>query len=123
MINLQNKHILVVEDDDMSFVYMNQILALTHCEISRVKTGIDAIEFCKSNHKPDLVLLDIQLPDMDGENAAVEIRNFNKNIPIIVQTASEICHQKDQLIELGCNDLITKPFTVDELLGVIGRHI
>jgi len=123
MLNLQNKHVLVVEDDDMSFVYIDQILKLTKCRISRVKTGIDAIETCRSPEKPDLVLLDIQLPDMNGENVAVEIRNSDSEIPIIAQTASQINHEKDQFLRSGCNDLIMKPFTVEELLDIIRKYL
>ncbi len=123
MINLQNKLILVVEDDDMSFIYLNQILNLTKCEIVRVKTGIDAIEYCRSGEKPDLILLDIQLPDMDGKKAAAEIKKHDAGIPIIAQTASQIGHEKDHLLLAGCSDLITKPFAVEELLEIVERHI
>lgn len=120
---LQSKHILVVEDDDLSFTYINQILKLNRCVVSRVKTGIDAIEFCKSDHKPDLVLLDIILPDMDGQKVAVEIRNTCMHLPIIAQTASQMSTEKDQLLQYGFNDLITKPFAINELIDVISRYL
>ena len=122
MINIQHKCILVVEDDDMSFIYINQILSLTNCDIMRVKTGIDAIDFFRSGRKPDLILLDIQLPDMDGRKVASTIRNDDTGIPIIAQTASQIGNEKEQLLQAGCNDVITKPFSIDELLEVLKKH-
>lgn len=123
MVNLSDKHILVVEDDDMSFMYIEQILNLARCRISRVKTGIDAIEVCRSAEKPDLVLLDIQLPDMNGEKAAAEIRNSDHDIILIAQTATQINHEREQILQSGFNDLIMKPFAVEELLDMLGRHI
>ncbi|MBN2480835.1 MAG: response regulator transcription factor [Bacteroidales bacterium] len=120
---MQNKHILVVEDDDMSFIYINQILNLSNYKTARVKTGIDAIEYCRSGVKPDLILLDIQLPDMDGKKASIEIRKYHDGIPIIAQTASQIGDQREQLLEAGIDDLIIKPFAVEELLEKIEKYI
>ena len=123
MVNLSDKHILVVEDDDMSFMYIEYVLNLTRCNISRVKTGIDAVEACRSDPKPDLVLLDIQLPDMNGQKAAAEIRISDHEIPIIAQTASQIGNEREYILESGFNDLIMKPFSVEELLDMIGRYL
>jgi CheY-like chemotaxis protein len=99
------------------------VLNLTRCSISRVKTGLDAIEACRSTPKPDLVLLDIQLPDMNGEKAAAEIRKSEPYIPIIAQTASQINHEKEQILESGFNELIMKPFAVEELIDLIEKYI
>ena len=123
MVNMSDKHILVVEDDDMSFMYIEYILNLARCNISRVKTGIDAVEACRSVPKPDLVLLDIQLPDMNGQKVAAEIRISDHEIPIIAQTASQISYEQEYILELGFNDLIMKPFAVDELLDMIEKHL
>lgn len=123
MVNLSGKYILVVEDDDMSFLYIDYVLNLTGCNLSRVKTGIDAVEACRSAPKPDLVLLDIQLPDMNGEKAAAMIRSSDPDIPIIAQTASQINPEKDQMMASGINDLIMKPFSVEELHDMIKKYI
>ena len=123
MANPDNKHILVVEDDDMSYMYIEQVLGLAQYRISRVKTGIDAIEACRPVPRPDLVLLDIQLPDMNGAKAAAEIRHFDQAIPIIAQTASQISDERDKIMQSGFNDLIMKPFAVEELLELIGRYL
>jgi CheY-like chemotaxis protein len=67
MINLKNKNILVVEDDEVNFIFVSQVLKLTGCNIKWIKTGLDAIEYIRAENLPDLVLLDIQLPDMNVE--------------------------------------------------------
>lgn len=123
MINLQNKNILVVEDDELNFIYVSQILRLTNCSIKWVKTGLDAIEYTRSASDLDLVLLDIQLPDMNGEKVASGIRSAGCTVPIIAQTASHAGHDLEMLKASGCDDLIIKPFGVNTLIEKIRRYI
>ena len=123
LLNLENKKVLVVEDDDMSFLYLNQLLMLTKGSFTREKSGIGAIEQFRNNPHYDLILMDIQLPDMDGKQVTREIRMLDAEIPIIAQTASRSTLDKDLALEAGCTAVITKPFSMDELFGVIGKHI
>ena len=123
LLNLENKKILVVEDDEMSFLYLNQLLILARGTFIREKTGIDAIEQFRNNRNYDLVLMDIQLPDMDGKQVTREIRLLDAGIPIIAQTASRSTFERELILEAGCTDVITKPFSIDELYEVIGRYL
>ncbi len=122
-LNLENKKILIVEDDDLSFLYLNHILLLTKGTFIREKKGIDAIDRFRSDAAFDLILMDIQLPDMDGKQVTREIRLVDGEIPIIAQTASRSTLDKDQILEAGCTDVLTKPFSMDELFAMIGRYI
>ncbi len=122
-LNLENKKILIVEDDDLSFLYLNHILLLTKGTFIREKKGIDAIERFRSDAAFDLILMDIQLPDMDGKQVTREIRLVDGEIPIIAQTASRSTLDKDLMLEAGCTDVLTKPFSMDELFAMIGRYI
>jgi len=113
MINLAGKHILIVEDEDMNFVYLKQIFKLTKGDIDRAKTGQAAIDAC-SNKQYDFILMDIQLPDMSGIKVTKTIRAFNADIPIIAQTA---CRTPDEILkvkEAGCNDVLIKPFNIND---------
>jgi CheY-like chemotaxis protein len=123
MISLKNRTILVVEDDELNFIYINHILKLAECNVAWVKTGLDAIDYARSFPGTDLILMDIQLPDMSGEKAVETIRSHNFRMPIIAQTASLTGCNKEKLLGTGCDDLITKPFGVNELLDVIARYI
>jgi CheY-like chemotaxis protein len=123
LLNLENKKVLVVEDDDMSFLYLNQLLMLAKCICVRVESGIDAIEQFRHNREFDLILMDIQLPDMDGKQVTREIRMLNSAIPIIAQTASRSALDRELALEAGCTALITKPFTMEEFFGVIEKHL
>lgn len=123
LLNLENKKILVVEDDDMSYLYLNQLLLLTKGNYVREKSGIDAIEQFRNNPDYDLILMDIQLPDMDGKQVTRAIRILDTEIPIIAQTASRSTQEIDLAIEAGCTAVITKPFTMEEFFGIIDKYL
>lgn len=112
-----------MEDDDLSFLYLNHILLLTKVTFTREKKGLDAIERFRNDASFDLILMDIQLPDMDGKQVTREIRLVDGEIPIIAQTASRSTLDKDLMLEAGCTDVLTKPFSMDELFAMIGRYI
>ena len=121
--NLENRKLLIVEDDDMSFLYLNHLLLLTGGIIVREKTGIDALELYRKNPEFDLILMDLQLPGMDGKQVTREIRNQDLYIPIIAQTADKSPLEKELALEAGCTEVITKPYSMEELFEVIGRYI
>jgi CheY-like chemotaxis protein len=123
LLNLENKKLLIVEDDDMSFLYLNQLLVLTKGVFVREKSGLDALEQFRNNPGFDLILMDIQLPDMDGKQVTREIRSLNATIPIIAQTVDKSPQEKEMAMEAGCTELITKPYTMEELFAVIERHV
>ena len=120
---LENKKVLVVEDDEMSFLYLTHVFLLTGAILIRKTTGIDAIEEFRNNHNYDFILMDIQLPDMDGKQVTREIRKIDPLIPIIAQTASRSSYEKELIIESGCSDAIVKPFTMEQLFKVIGKYL
>lgn len=79
--------IQIAEDDKVFEMFLSLAVQKFGKEIIKVKTGIDAVEVCSNNPDIDLVLMDIKMPEMDGYEAIQEIRLFNPNIVIIVQTA------------------------------------
>lgn len=122
MLNLSGKNILVVEDEDMNFIYLKQIFKLTKGDIHRVKTGQSAINACQEQVF-DFILMDIQLPDISGIQATKEIRKFNSTIPIIAQTACRTPHEIDTVLESGCNDVLIKPFKIGDFTKTIEKYI
>ncbi|MBN1789565.1 MAG: response regulator [Bacteroidales bacterium] len=122
-LNLENRKILIVEDDDMSFLYLNHLLLLTGGMIVREKTGPEALELYRKNLGFDLILMDLQLPGMDGKQVTREIRNHDLYIPIIAQTADKSPLEKELALEAGCTEVITKPYSMEELFEVIGKYI
>jgi CheY-like chemotaxis protein/two-component sensor histidine kinase len=115
--------ILLVDDDEIS----NRIIPLMLKELARevmiVKTGVEAIEFCRSNPVIDLVLMDIFMPEMNGLETTRQIRQFNKEIVIIAQTAFVQNGAREMSILAGCDDYISKPFSKAELLDIIKKNV
>jgi len=83
------------------------------------KDGAEAVSICKQHSEIDLVLMDIQMPEMNGYIATQRIREFNPDLPIIAQTAYVMPDEKDKCFEVGCNGFISKPIRKDELIRVI----
>ena len=121
--NFENTTVLVVEDDEMSFLYLNQIFRLTRNHVVRARNGHEAIQISRINREIDLILMDIQLPDIDGNTATREIRKFNPELPIIAQTAGKTQQERDTAIESGCNDVLVKPFKMEELTGMLAKYL
>jgi len=119
---LKNLKILIVEDDEISNALITVMVSELGKEIISVTTGYDAIEACKNNPDIDLILMDIQLPIMNGYEATMQIREFNKKVIIIAQTAYALSGDREKSISKGCNDYISKPFKIDELRSLIHKY-
>jgi signal transduction histidine kinase/CheY-like chemotaxis protein len=117
------KVILVVEDDKDSFFLIQEILHPLNIDIHHVNDGKDAVEFIRMNPETKLVLMDMKLPFMNGEEATVEIRKFNTNISIIAQTAYAMVGDKEKALNAGCNDYVTKPLESKKLQELVAIHL
>ena len=114
--------LLIVEDDDISYELLTDTLNPFVKEIIRASNGKKAIESIQNNQDIDLILMDIQMPEMNGYDATREIRKINKDIVIIAQTAFAQSGDKEKAIAAGCNDHISKPINLDELKFIIQKH-
>ncbi|MFO7659002.1 MAG: response regulator [Bacteroidales bacterium] len=121
--NLQFKKILVVEDDEMNFIYLSQIFKIARIEIMRAKTGYEALEIVKHFKDISLILMDIQLPDIDGYETTRKIREINTNIPVIAQTAARNINNAELAKNAGCTDIIIKPFKMEELMAKMKNYL
>jgi len=118
----KNMKILVVEDDETSYKYFGALLQKNIYDVLYAKTGVDAISACHDNPDIDLILMDIRMPVMDGYEATRQIRQFNKDVIIIAQTAYVLSDDREKAIEAGCNDYISKPVKKTLLYEIIKKH-
>lgn len=112
------KHILIVDDDIHISNMLFEVLSKENYKVSRAYSGTEVLLFLK-NEKPDLILLDLMLPGLSGEEIIEKI----KNIPVIVVSAKADIDNKVNLLLNGAVDYITKPFDINELLARISIHI
>lgn len=121
--NWKDKSILIVEDDHLSLRFLSTVLRDTQANLLYAKNGTEAVEMVRETDRLDLILMDIQLPGMSGNEAVTQIRQFNENIPIIAQTAHAMSEDRSKSIDAGCNDYITKPINIALLMDKINQHI
>lgn len=115
------KTILVAEDTDINYFLLSEVLKKTNAKLIRVKNGQEAVELINSQ-KIDLVLMDINMPIMDGYEATKIIKEYNSNIPIIIQTAIYE-NGKEQAIKAGADDFIAKPIDLKTFMAKISGFL
>ncbi|TAL76877.1 MAG: response regulator, partial [Bacteroidetes bacterium] len=122
-INWSSRKCLLVDDNKDVLIYLNRILLDTGVTIITARSGYEAIELIKTNPDIDVVLLDMQMPEMNGIEATKEIRKIRKNLPIIAQTAFIFEDDKDIILEAGCDACLIKPIRKDHLLTVMSSFV
>ena len=119
--NKSVKKILVVDDDETSRSYLFQVLSDIYPNLLFAETGMQALKLVETE-SPDVILLDIGLPDISGIDVAIKIRESNRNIRIIAQTAYAMAEDEKSAREAGCDDFITKPLDISKLLEKLQIH-
>ncbi|WP_394760122.1 response regulator [Flavobacterium sp.] len=119
---LKKIKILIAEDDQISKLFINKAVQSFGKEILNVDNGADAVEACHNNKDIDLVLMDIKMPIMDGYEASQNIRQFNKEVVIITQTAYGLNGDREKSLDAGFNDYIRKPVNKMELELLIQKY-
>ncbi|MBK7031065.1 MAG: response regulator [Bacteroidales bacterium] len=114
--------ILIVEDDEASEILLRIELDEIGKQILKAGTGTEAIAICRNNPDLDLILMDIQMPGLNGYEATRRIRQFNKRVVIIAQTAFGLSGDQEKAIDAGCNDYITKPINKGDLHSLIKKY-
>jgi CheY-like chemotaxis protein/CRISPR/Cas system-associated protein endoribonuclease Cas2 len=120
--NWQDKKILIVEDTDMNHFLLVEALKPTGAQLLRASNGKEAVEFCKQN-ETDLILMDINMPVMNGHEATRLIKEIRRATPIIAQTALDAEGEKEKSLESGCDDYISKPIDIQSFFNTIEKHL
>lgn len=123
IINLEGVKILLVEDNEINRLVANNTFKHHNCIVDEAVNGIEAIEKLRSK-KFDIILMDIQMPEMDGLEATQIIRNELKiQAPIIALTANAFKTEIEKCKAIGMNDYVTKPFEENTLLKIISKYV
>ena len=113
---LKGKKILIVEDDLSSRLYLNKILEKVSVVILNAGDGQEAVNIALANPDIDIILMDIQLPVMDGYTALIKIREARKDVIVIAQTAYGLLGDKEKILSSGFSDYIIKPILSQNLI-------
>ena len=123
-IDWSNKTILIAEDDEFNFIVLSELLKEFKINIIHAKDGMEAVDLYIQNEKNiDIVLMDIQMPKVDGYTATKEILKINSNAKIIAQTAFAMSDEKFDSLDAGCIDFVTKPIDMQQLTLLLTNYL
>jgi signal transduction histidine kinase len=115
--------ILMVEDDWISFQYLNRLLENSDITVIHAENGEEAVELVRKTPDISLILMDIKMPVMDGIEATKLIKQIRPDLPIIAQTAYAYNEEKDKILSAGCDDYLSKPFEKEQLNAIINKYL
>ncbi|MDZ7740017.1 MAG: ATP-binding protein [Bacteroidales bacterium] len=115
-------NLLIVENDEISRRLIARMVKGLSKKNLEAETGVEAVEICRKNPGLDLILMDINMPEMDGYEATRLIREFNKDVVIIAQTAYALAGDREKSIKAGCNNYISKPIVRVGLRAMIYNY-
>ncbi|WP_378173379.1 response regulator [Aquimarina sp. SS2-1] len=116
------RRILVAEDNKINQIVTKNLLSLIGYDCVIVENGFNAIQMVKKEDF-DLILMDLNMPYLNGSEATKRIREFDKKTPIIALTAAELGEVKEECMEIGMNDIINKPLNKNDLRDIIAKHL
>lgn len=120
---MDGARILVVEDNDKNMKLFRDVLGATGYETLQATTGEDAVELAVA-HAPELILMDVQLPGMDGTAALARLRADERTagIPVVALTAQAMYGDRERFLAAGFDGYLAKPVNITELVGAVRAH-
>ena len=119
---LEGNKILIAEDDDVNFMFLQEITESYNMKVYRAENGAEAIDLINNNPDISIILMDMKMPGINGIDATKIIKQKYKHIHIIMQTAFAQADDKKKALKNGCDDYITKPFKTEELIEMICKY-
>lgn len=111
--------IIIAEDEESNFLFLSYLLKKLNLDVIHTITGTETVDACRNHPDIKLILMDIKLPEMSGFEATRKIREFNKDVYIIAQTAFSGPDSDKKAIKAGCDDYIAKPINGEYLINKI----
>jgi CheY-like chemotaxis protein len=122
--NWNAKTILVAEDTESNYFFIEAFLERTNVNLLWAQDGLEAIEiFREKNKNINLVLMDIMMPEMDGYDATRELKKLNPDVPVIAQTALALPDDEEKCYDVGCDYVLVKPINSEDLIATIKKFI
>lgn len=116
-------NILIAEDVESNFLYLKAVLSKMNATIFWAKNGIEAIEICDRERSIDLVLMDLQMPEMNGYAATKILKGKYPELTIVAQTAFAMSDDREKALDAGCDDYLAKPIKSKDLLSMVSKFV
>jgi two-component system cell cycle response regulator DivK len=118
------KRILIVEDNELNMKLFNDLLEAHGYETVQTRSGVEAVELARL-HKPDLILMDIQLPEVSGLQVTQWIKGDEdlRHIPVIAITGFAMKKDEEKIRQGGCESYLAKPFSIETFLGTVRNYL
>ncbi len=114
--------ILIAEDDDINFQFLNVLLRSDNIEIVHAVDGVEAVQFCQKTDDFKVVLMDLKMPRMNGYEATGKIKTINRDLPVIAVTAYSEMEDRQKAVQAGCDDFIIKPIKKEILFEKLKKY-
>ncbi len=114
--------ILIVEDDEPSYLYLTSLLLRLPCSLVRAVNGQEAVSLCRGSDDISIVLMDLKMPVMDGLDATRNIKAVREDLPVIVITAYAFSGDEKVAMEAGCDEYLTKPVKKEFLYRTLAKY-
>ncbi len=121
--NKSGKLVYVVDDDIPSYQLIKELLSGKRIALKHFTNGVDLLHAFSSGEKPDLVIMDIQLPGTDGLELTRKIKATGDTIPVIAYTSYAMAGDKDRCLEAGCDDYVSKPVDLKHFAALVSRYL
>ena len=121
--NVKKLKFLIADDEEFADLYLTELLKDYYKIVLHAKNGVEAVDMCRNNPDIKIILMDIKMPEMSGYEATRKIREFNKKVIIIAQTAYALAGDREKAINAGCDDYISKPIEKDKLKRIIEKYL
>ena len=119
----RNPNILIAEDVESNFLYLKAVLSKLNANVFWAKNGLEVLDICDKEEVMDLVLMDLQMPEMNGYEATQILKKKYPNLPVVAQTAFAMSDDREKALAAGCDDYLAKPIKSKDLLNITEKFL
>jgi len=119
----KNPNILIAEDVESNFLYLKAVLSKLNANVFWAKNGLEVLDICEKEKIMDLVLMDLQMPEMNGYEATQILKKKYPDLPVVAQTAFAMSDDREKALDAGCDDYLAKPIKSKDLLNIAQKYL
>jgi len=119
----RNPNILIAEDVESNFLYLKAVLSKLNANVFWAKNGLEVLDICEKEKVMDLVLMDLQMPEMNGYEATQILKKKYPDLPVVAQTAFAMSDDREKALAAGCDDYLAKPIKSKDLLNITEKFL